>query len=97
MRIRGLVLPESCLVDFRLSVKLDSISLLDICMESSICHTGFCSYDNDLIIKVHCSGQSASKQLTTRTYQQLACFGYSQGWLVNCTAFNVLVGVLIVR
>ena len=31
------------LVDFQLGVKLDSISLPDICTESSECHTGFCT------------------------------------------------------
>ena len=31
------------LVDFQLGVKLDSISLPDICKESSQCHTGFCN------------------------------------------------------
>ena len=49
------------LVDFQLGVKLDSISLQDICTESSERHTGFCNSDSDLIIIVHCSGKSASQ------------------------------------
>ena len=44
-------------VDVQLGVKLDSISLPDICTE---CHTSFCNYGSDLIIIVHCSGESAS-------------------------------------
>ena len=47
------------LVDFQLGVMLDSISLPDICKESSKCHTGFCNSGSDLIINVHCSGESA--------------------------------------
>ena len=49
------------LVDFQLGVKLDSISLPDICTESSKCHTGFCNSGSDLIIDVHCSVKSASQ------------------------------------
>ena len=41
-------------------VKLDSISLPDICTESSECHTGFCNSGSDLIINVHCSVHGAS-------------------------------------
>ena len=74
------------LVDFQLGVRLDSISLPDICTGSSVCHTGFCYSGSDLIINVHCSGKSAS-------YQQLSVFVHSQLWLVNCTVFQVLVGV----
>ena len=48
------------LVAFQLGVKLDFISLADICTEFSKCHTGFCSSVSDLIINVHCSGKSAS-------------------------------------
>ena len=48
-------------VDFQLGVKLDLISLPDICTESSKCHTGFCNSGSDLIINVHCSGKSASQ------------------------------------
>ena len=44
------------LVDFQLGVKLDSISLSDICTES-----GFCDSGSDLIISVHCSGESVSQ------------------------------------
>ena len=48
------------LVDFQLGVKLDSISLPDICAESSECHTVFRNSGSDLIINVHCPGESAS-------------------------------------
>ena len=48
-------------VDVQLGVKLDSISLPDICTESSKCHTGFCKSGSDLIINVHCFGMSASQ------------------------------------
>ena len=59
MHTRGLAVPR--LVDFQLGVKLDSISLPDICTESSKCNTGFCNFGNDLIINVNCSGKSASQ------------------------------------
>ena len=49
------------LVDFQFYVKLDSISLPDICTESFKCHTGFCNSGSDLIINVHCTGESASQ------------------------------------
>ena len=49
------------LVDFQLGVKLASISLPDLCTESSECHTGFCNSSSDLIINVHCSEKSASE------------------------------------
>ena len=49
------------LVNFQLGVKLDSISLPDICTKSSKCHTGFCNSGSDIIISVHCSGKSASQ------------------------------------
>ena len=49
------------LVDFQLGVKLDSISLLDICTESSESHTGFCNSGSDLSINVHCSGERVSQ------------------------------------
>ena len=49
------------LVDFQLGVNLDSISLPDICTESSECHTGFCNSGSDLIMNVHCAGESASQ------------------------------------
>ena len=49
------------LVDFQLGVKLDSISLPDICTESSECHTSLCNSDSDLIINMQCSGESASQ------------------------------------
>ena len=62
----GLACIQECwqynsLVDFQLGVKLDSISIPDICTVSSECHTGFCDSDRDLIINVHCSGQNASQ------------------------------------
>ena len=40
------------LVDFQLGVKLDSISLPDICTESSECHTSLCNSGSDLIINM---------------------------------------------
>ena len=49
------------LVDFQLGVKLDSISLPDISMESSECHTGFRNSRSDLIINVPCTGKSAGR------------------------------------
>ena len=49
------------LVNFQLDVKLDSISLPDICAGSSECHTGFCNSGSDLIINLHRSGESASR------------------------------------
>ena len=49
------------LVDFPLGVKLDSISLPDIYTESSESHTVFCNSCSELIINVHCSGESASQ------------------------------------
>ena len=56
---RGLAVPQPCNIE--LVVKLDTISLPDICIESSKCRTGFCNSGNDLIINVHCSGKSASQ------------------------------------
>ena len=52
------------LVDFQRVVKLDSISLPDICTESSKCNTGFCNSGSDLIINVHSSGESDSQVLS---------------------------------
>ena len=40
----GLAVPQPC----RLDVKFDSISLLDICTESSECHPGFCNSGSGL-------------------------------------------------
>ena len=54
---RGLAEPEPCRL--QPGVKLDSISLSDICTESSKCHTGFCNSGSDLLIKKLCSGKSA--------------------------------------
>ena len=48
-------------VDFQIGVKLDSISLPDICTESSERHSGFCNSGSVLIINVHCFGESASQ------------------------------------
>ena len=49
------------LADFQLGVKLDYISLPDICTESSKSHTVFCNSGSDLIINVHSSGKGASQ------------------------------------
>ena len=46
--------------DFQLCVKLDSISLQDISMESSESHTGCCNSGSDHI-SVHYSGESVSQ------------------------------------
>ena len=58
----GLTCKQECwqyhsFVDFQLGVKLGSITLPDICTESSECQTGFCNSGSDLIINVHCSGE----------------------------------------
>ena len=69
------------LVDFRLGVKLDSISLPGTCTESSECHTGFCYSGSSLIINVHCSGQSASKVGEfINNFQFLSI--HSDGWFI---------------
>ena len=69
------------LVDFQLGVKLDSISLPDICTESSKCHTGFCNSGSDLIINVHCSGKSASQVGEfINNFQFLSI--HSDGWFI---------------
>ena len=49
------------LVDFQLSIKSDSISFPDFCAKSAECYAGLCSSGCNLIINVHCSGESASK------------------------------------
>ena len=49
------------LVDFQLSIKTDSISFPDICAKSAECYTGLRSSGCNLIINVHCSGESANK------------------------------------
>ena len=49
------------LVDFQLSIKSDSIPFPDICAKSAKCYTGFRSSGCNLIINVHCSGESVSK------------------------------------
>ena len=69
------------LVDFQLGFKLDSISLSDICTESSECHTGSCNSGSDFIINVHCSGKSASQvgELINK-FQFLTI--HSDGWFI---------------
>ena len=69
------------LVDFQLGVKLDSISLPDICAESSKSYTGFCNSGSDLIINVHCSGNSASQVGEfINNFQFLSI--HSDGWFI---------------
>ena len=48
------------LADFQLSVKSDPITLSDVCVKSAKCYTGFRCSGSNLIINVHCSGESAS-------------------------------------
>ena len=67
------------LVDFQLGVNLDSISLPDICIESSKCHTGFCNSGSDPIINVYCSGKSAS-QVDEFIYNLQFLSIHSDGW-----------------
>ena len=78
------------LVDFQLGVKLDSISLPDICTDSSECHTGFCNAGSDLIINVHCSGKN---------FQFLSI--HSDGWFTvrfsRCwLMYNLCLFVLVI-
>ena len=81
----------SSITDIQLGVKLDSITLPDICTESSECHTGFCNFGSDLIINVHCSGKSDSQVGEfINNFQFLSI--YSAGWLI-VRFFQVLVGV----
>ena len=68
-------------VGFHLGVKLDSISLLDICMEFSECHTCFCNSVSDLIINVHSSGESASKVGEFINNLQFLSI-HSDGWFI---------------
>ena len=49
------------LVDFQLSIKSDSILFPDICAKSAECYAGLRRSGCNLIINVHCSGESASK------------------------------------
>ena len=89
------------LVDFQLGVKLDSISLPDICTESSKCQTGFCNSGSDLIINVHCSRKSASKVGEfINDFQFLSI--HSDGWFIvrfsMCwLVYNLCLFVLIVK
>ena len=48
-------------VDFQLSIKSDFISFPDICAKSAKFYAGLRSSGCNLIINVHCSGESASK------------------------------------
>ena len=59
MHIKGLAV--NSLVDFQLSIKSDSISFPGICAKSAKCYAGLHSSGCNLIINVHCSGESASK------------------------------------
>ena len=69
------------LVDFQLGVKLDSISLPDICTESSECHTSLCNSGSDLIINMHSSGESASQVgELVNNFQFLPI--HSDGWFI---------------
>ena len=47
--------------DLKLSIKSYSISFPDICAKSAECYAGLRSSGCNLIINVHCSGESASK------------------------------------
>ena len=68
-------------VDFKLGVKLDSMTLPDICPVSSEFHTGFCNSGSDLIINVHCSRESASQVGEfINTFQFLSI--HSDGWFI---------------
>ena len=84
MQIRGLAVHFVC---FQLSVKSDSIPLSDICVKSAKCHTGFRSSDSNLIINVHCSGESASQTANISATCSFLTI-HSDG------AFHVLAGVL---
>ena len=66
------------LADFQLGVKLASISLPDICTVSSKCNTCFCNSVSDLIINVHCSGESAYQVRDTSVVVLIVlCLGVS--------------------
>ena len=89
------------LVEYLLGVKLDSISLPDICTESSESHTGFCNFGSDLIINVHCSGESASQVGEFINNFQFVSI-HSDGWLIvwfsRCwLVYSLCLFVLIVR
>ena len=69
------------LVDFQLGVKLDSISLPDICTESSECHIGFCDSGSDIFINVLCFGKSFSQvDAFINKFQFLSI--HSDGWFI---------------
>ena len=88
------------LVDFQLGVNFDSITLPDICVESSEFHTGFCNSGNDLIINVHCSGYSASQvgelvnnfQFCPFTVMVGSLYGFlGAGWCTTSVFFVLIV------
>ena len=89
------------LADFQLGVKLDSITLPDICMEYSECHTVFCNSGSDPIINVHCFGENAFQ--VCEFINNFQCLYIdSDGWFIVrfpgagwCT--TSVVFVLIVR
>ena len=89
------------LLDFQLGVKLDSITLPNICTESSECHTGFCNSGSDLIINVHYSGKSASQVGEfINNFQFLSI--HSDGWFIvrfsrSWLVYNLCLFVLIAR
>ena len=64
------------LVDFQLSIKSDSISFPDICAKSAKCYASLRSSGCNIIINVHCSGESASK--IGEFINNLEIFAYSQ-------------------
>ena len=87
-------------VDFQLGVKLDSISLPDICTESSECHTSFCNSGSDLIINMHCSGERASQvgelvnnfQFLPFTVMVGSLYGFpGAGWCTTSVFFVLIV------
>ena len=91
----GILSRSHSLVDFQLSVKSDSISFPEICARSAKCYTGFCSSRCNLIINVHCSGESASNVdefinnlqfLFTHCNSWFAVW-FSRCWLVHFSVF----------
>ena len=75
----GLACIYHSLVDFQLGVKSDSIPLQDICTKSAKCHTCFRSSGRNLIINVHCPGESAPQ--VGAFINDLKCLSaHSDGW-----------------
>ena len=76
-------------------------SLIPFSFQTFECHTGFCDSGSDLIINVHCSGESASQVGEfINNFQFLAFHSdswfiarFSRGWLV----YNLCLFVLIVK